>query len=116
MRRLAVTLLGALAALGATASTAGSAPAPRSAGSTVRVGDNWFVRKGGGTVTVAKGTRVTWRFTGRRRHDVNVTSGPRRFTSPAKRSGTFSKTLSRKGTYSIVCDFHRGMTMRLKVR
>jgi plastocyanin len=84
---------------------------------TVRLGDNWFVRDSGSrTVTVDQGTRVRWRWTGRNEHNVSVRRGPVRFESAFKRSGTFSRTLRRRGTYRIVCTIHRpAMRMRLVV-
>ena len=83
----------------------------------VKVGDDYFVRKGSPpTVTVRKGTKVTWRWTGRQLHNVAVTRGPVKFRSSLKSSGTFSKTLRRAGTYTIVCSIHQpDMTMKLRV-
>jgi plastocyanin len=81
----------------------------------VKVGDNFFVKKGGATVSVAKGTKVTWRFSGSNPHNVTVTSGPSKFASSTRSSGTFSRTLTRAGTYKIVCTIHDGMKMTLKV-
>ena len=43
----------------------------------VKIGDNYFVRPSGvPTVTVSKGTRVRWVWTGRRLHNVKAVSGP----------------------------------------
>jgi plastocyanin len=85
----------------------------------VAVGDNWFVRSTGTpTVTVSKGTTVTWRWTGRSLHNVTVTKGPVKFRSGSKLSGRFSKRLRRAGTYTIVCTVHgaRDQSMKLVVR
>lgn len=85
----------------------------------VDVGDNYFVRASGvPTVTVRSGDTVTWRWVGRRPHNVRVTSGPERFSSPSKRSGRYSRVVRRRGTYTIVCDIHgaRDQRMTLKVR
>ena len=70
----------------------------------VKVGDDYFVRKGSvPTITVKKGTKVTWRWTGKNLHNVTVKKGPAKFRSSYKSSGTFSKTLRSTGTYTIVC-------------
>jgi plastocyanin len=87
------------------------------AGRSVTVGDDFFVRKGTPpTVTVEKGTRVTWNWTGEEKHNVAVTKGPARFRSSLKKRGTFSRTLRRTGTYTIVCTIHQpDMAMKLRV-
>ena len=110
MRKLIVAML--IAAASAVLATQALA-ATRS----VKIGDDYFVRKGSPpTVTVRKGTKVTWRWTGRQLHNVAVTRGPVKFRSSLKRSGTFSKTLRRAGTYTIVCSIHQpDMTMKLRV-
>jgi plastocyanin len=85
---------------------------------TVRVGDDYFVRKGDPpTVSVSKGTRVTWRWVGNDAHNLAVTRGPVKFHSSYKDSGTFTRKLRRRGTYKIVCTVHQpDMRMTLKVR
>ena len=108
------------AALLATALAAAVAVPTANAGSTrtVRLGDDWFVRDDGSTrVTVDRGTRVRWRWTGRDLHNVVVRRGPVRFQSPLKRSGSYRKTVRRRGTYRIVCSIHQpDMRMTLRVR
>jgi plastocyanin len=105
----------ALIALVLTFSLAVAAPAVAKTRS-VKIGDNYFVRKGSvPTVTVKKGTTVKWRWTGRHDHDV-VATGPADFQSPLKSSGTYKKKVTKKGTYSIVCLIHSGMKMKLKVK
>jgi plastocyanin len=110
MRKLLVALLIAVAsavlALPALAATR-----------SVKVGDDYFVRKGSiPTVTVKKGTKVTWRFAGKEMHNVAVTKGPAKFHSSYKSSGTYSKRVTRTGTYTIVCSIHQpDMTMKLRV-
>jgi plastocyanin len=110
MRRLAAVLVTLLALAGASEALAG--------GRSVKVGDNWFVRPGPApTITVAKGTRVTWRWTGRELHNVSVVSGPTRFASDFQTDGTFAKRLRRRGTYALRCDVHRKkMRMRIVVK
>jgi plastocyanin len=84
----------------------------------VTVGDDYFVRRGDvPTVTVSKGTKVTWRWRGRDLHNVAVSKGPVKFRSSYKSKGTFSKTMRTAGTYTIVCSIHQpDMTMKLRVR
>ena len=110
MRKLIVAML--IAAASALLATQALA-ATRS----VKIGDDYFVRKGSvATVTVKKGTKVTWRWTGKNLHNVTVKKGPAKFRSSYKSSGSFSKTLRSTGTYTIVCSIHQpDMTMRLKV-
>jgi plastocyanin len=85
---------------------------------TLKVGDDWFVRKGDPpTVTVSKGTRVTWRWVGNDFHNLRVTRGPVRFHSDYQDSGRFSRKLRKRGTYKIVCTVHQpDMAMTLKVK
>ena len=84
----------------------------------IKIGDDYFVRKGSKpTVTVSKGTKVTWRWTGNDIHNVSVRRGPVKFRSDVKTSGRFSRTMRRRGTYKIVCTVHQpAMAMTLKVR
>ena len=109
MRKLLVaTLIAAASAVLATQAFA----ATRS----VKVADDYFVRKGSvPTVTVKKGTKVTWRWAGKEMHNVTVTKGPVKFHSSYKDSGSFSKKLRRAGRYTIVCTIHSGMKMKLRV-
>ena len=84
----------------------------------VKVGDDYYVRSGNPpTVTVKKGTTVRWNWKGSRQHNVVVQSGPTRFQSALKRSGSYSKKMRRVGTYRIVCSIHApDMAMTLKVK
>jgi plastocyanin len=84
----------------------------------VKVGDDYYVRSGNPpTVTVKKGTTVKWNWRGSRRHNVVVQSGPVRFQSALKRSGSYRRKMKRVGTYRIVCAIHApDMAMTLKVR
>jgi plastocyanin len=110
MRKLLASVL-VLAALGVVASQAFAATR------SVTVGDDYFVAKGKArTVTVHKGTRVTWRDRGTT-HNIVVVKGPVKFRSNGylNHGDTFSRTLRRAGTYRIVCTIHSGMKMTLKV-
>jgi plastocyanin len=92
------------------------AAASAAANRSVRVGDNWFVRRRGvPTVTVRRGDRVTWRFTGREPHNVVSQGGPARFGSPTRRSGTYARRMTRSGTYTIVCTIHGGRDQRMRL-
>jgi plastocyanin len=109
MRKLLIgAVVAALAAVLATQALAATG---------VKVGDDYFVRKGSmPTVTVKKGTKVTWRWRGRDLHNLAVTKGPVKFHSSYKSSGSFSRTMRRAGTYTIICTIHQpDMKMKLRV-
>jgi plastocyanin len=98
----------------------GLAVAPAAAATKrVTVGDNFFVRDGGKpTVTVSKGTKVTWVWRGKSAHNVKVSKGPAKFGSSTMRSGRYSKKVRKAGRYTIVCTVHgpADQSMRLVVR
>ncbi len=112
MRKLvALCLLVALTAIaGVFASSASSA-------TSVRVGDNWFVKSSGGTpkVTVKKGATVKWRFVGDVAHNVVVTKGPKKFSSKPMESGVYKKKLRKRGTYTIYCTIHGASDQSMKL-
>lgn len=106
MKKLVVTLVavGTAAAVLAVPALAGTA--------NVKVGDNYFVRGGSApTITVRAGTTVRWVWAGRNPHNV-VGSG---FRSPTKTSGTYSRKMSRKGTFRVICTVHSSMKMNVRV-
>ena len=111
MRKLLASVL-VLAALGIVASQA--LAATRS----VSVGDDWFVAKGHPrTITVKRGTTITWHFRGRTMHNVDARKGPVHFISSYKKKGTYSRTLRKAGTYVVYCDIHApDMRMTIKVK
>jgi plastocyanin len=85
---------------------------------TVKVGDNYFVRAHGETrMTASRNDTVKWKFAGRSPHNVTVKTGPTRFRSPTKSSGSYTQKLTRPGTYVIFCSIHgeRDMSMTLRV-
>ena len=104
---LVLALVGAVVAILATQAFAASS---------IKVGDNYFVRPSGvPTVTVKKGSTVTWRFSGRNLHTVAVRSGPAKFRSSAKTKGTYKKKLTRAGTYRIYCTIHGSGDQSMKL-
>ncbi len=110
----ASAIAAAIATCGALAAVADSAT-KRS----IKVGDNYFVRsRGVPVVTVTRNTRVTWRWTGDSPHDVRVSRGPVKFRSKVQTEGTYSRTMTRRGTYKIYCMIHsasdQSMVLRVK--
>lgn len=109
MRKLLV-LIAAVSLLAAAVSTAFAAT------KTVKVGDNYFVRSSGvPTVTVSRNTTVVWSWVGRSSHNVRAIKGPVKFTSPTKTSGTYRKKMTRRGTYTLVCDIHGRSDQSMKL-
>ena len=114
-RVLTVTLAMAAIGAGAAGTVAASGPVPKAEAArtvNVTVGDDFYRPS---RLTVARGTRVRWRWRARDEHNVTVVSGPQRFHSPDQRTGTFTRTLRRAGRYTIVCTIH-GQMMRIRVR
>jgi plastocyanin len=78
------------------------------AGKTVSVKDDSFSAK---TVTITRGSTVTWRWTGDDSHNVSGKG----FRSPVKRSGTYKHRFTKRGTFTYVCTLHADDGMRGKV-
>jgi plastocyanin len=57
-------------------------------------------------LTVRRNTTVRFVWTGRDSHNARVTKGPAKFNSGFKTSGSYTRKLTKKGTYTIVCDPH----------
>ena len=109
MRKLIVLALVA-GCLGVLASVALAAP------KSVKVGDNYYVRPHGvPKITVSKGTKVKWRFRGDSVHTVTVKSGPVKFNSGVHGSGSYTKKLTKRGTYVIYCTIHGFSDQRMKL-
>ena len=109
MRKLFLVAL----ALSVLAVLAGSALA---ATKSVKVGDNYYVRsRGVPTVTVSKGTKVKWRFVTDTGHSVTVKRGPTRFDSGVRTGGSYSKTMRKRGTYTIYCTIHGLSDQKMKL-
>jgi plastocyanin len=113
MRRLLPVVL--LAALAATLLVAVPAVSKRRS---VEVDDNYFVKRGApSTVRVNRNDTVVWEWEGSNPHNVTVTSGPARFRSRTQSSGNYSKKVTKRGTYRILCTVHApNMRMTLRVR
>ena len=111
--------LAALPALAATVAVSGVLAGPADSATSIKVGDNWFVRsKGVPKVTVKKGATVKWRWVGDSAHNVVVKKGPKKFSSSTMSSGTYKKKLKKKGTYLIYCSIHgdKDQSMKLVVK
>ncbi len=106
MKRL-LAVLAALALAGALAVPALAAT------KTIALRDTLFSPK---SATVRKGTTVKWVWRGRLPHNVTVKKGPVKFKSRTLTRGSYSKKMTRRGTYRIVCTVHPGMNLTLKVK
>ena len=114
MRRASAVVAAAAVTLAAFAS-----PASTETLRNVKIGDNYFVRDDAAvTVTVTRNTRVKWLWRGDSPHNVTVTRGPVKFHSKTMETGSYSKLMTRAGTYRLVCTIHGGsdqsMTLRVK--
>jgi len=112
MRKLTISALTA-AALLAVPLFAGTG----SAATTIRLGDDFFAPS---SKTVAAGSKVRFRWTGNRPHNVTKSRGPGRgFASRTtrRRGVNFAKRFSKRGTYRLYCSIHPStMRMTLRVR
>ena len=97
----------------AAAAAVGVATLPAGAATSIKLKDDYFAPK---STSVSKGSTVTFRWAGKAPHNVTVTRGPLKFHSPTKTSGSYSRRLTKAGTYRIVCTIHPGMSLTLKVR
>jgi plastocyanin len=84
-----------------------------SSGKTVKVADNFYGPK---SLTVTKGTKVSFKWVGVLRHNVVVRSGPAEFSSKTQVRGSYSHTFTKKGSYQLVCTIHPSMKMTVVVR
>ena len=105
VRPLAVIVL--IASVLALASVALASTGP------VKVRDNYFNPK---SLTIRRGTKITWSWGGVKYHNVTVRSGPVKFGSRTQVRGTFSWTFRKAGTYHLYCTIHHNMKMTIVVR
>ena len=108
----AVLVLAGALGVGLAGATSAAKPTPPQPPK-VSLGDNFFKPT---KLTVTVGTTVTFTWRGSNTHNVKVTSGPQKFKSTNQSSGTYTFTFTKAGTYKIVCTFHPGMEMTLKVK
>ena len=89
-------------------STAAIAVPAMAATKTVKVGDIWFISKAKnhGTVKAKVGDTLKWTWVGDFPHNVSVSSGPVKFKSKTQKKGTFSRKITKAGTYKIICTVH----------
>jgi plastocyanin len=101
-------------------STAAIAAPALAATKTVKVGDVWFISKAKNhrTVSAKVGDTVKWVWVGKMPHNVTVSSGPVKFKSKTQQKGSFSKKISKAGTYKIFCTVHgaKAQSMTLVVK
>ncbi|WP_020659044.1 cupredoxin domain-containing protein [Amycolatopsis benzoatilytica] len=68
------------------------------------------------SLTIAAGDTVTWTNHDTAPHNVVVTDGPEKFSSPTLQTGgTFSHTFTKAGTYSYYCSIHPDMKATVTV-
>jgi len=79
----------------------------------IKIKDNYFNPK---SLTIRRGTKVTWTWDGVKYHNVTVKSGPVKFGSRTQVRGTFSWTFKRRGVYHLYCTIHHNMKMTVVVR
>jgi plastocyanin len=106
MRKLALSLIVLVAAV----------PAVQAAPTEVLVKDNFFKPK---QVTIEKGSRVTWRWKGSEPHNVALKKpGGWKVVkrSSLKTSGRFTYQFRTAGTWRVLCEIHKKMTMKVIVR
>jgi plastocyanin len=98
MRKLTIVPLIAIAALLAVPALASAA--------TITIGDNFFAPS---SKTVSAGTKVSFDWTGKKKHNVTKKSGPgASFNSDTTKSKgvNFAKTFSKPGVYKLICTVH----------
>ncbi len=111
MSRRTVFLIAASAALVAAVA---AGPAPAGAVTTVELGTSYYAPA---KKTIAQGEKVRFRWNPSfDMHDVNVKSGPQKFSSPLQAAGTYTRKFTRAGRYVLYCSQHTDMGMTLTVK
>jgi plastocyanin len=80
--------------------TGGNMGGGGSTSSSVNVADNSFTPA---ATTVARGTTVTWTWTGRNPHDVTFDDGP---ASATQAAGSYTRNFAAAGTFRYHCTVH----------
>ena len=112
MKHYATRLL--IAAAVCAAALGGHAAASQAAGKTVTLRNIAFSPK---SLSVSRGTTVTFKWLDDRTAHNVVSKGTRRFASIATReTGSRSRKFTKAGTYRYVCTLHPGMAGRITVR
>ena len=112
MKKLSALLAAVVAA------AAFAVPAATAGTKTIKIGDDYFIRKGSTpTIKVSSGTVLKWVWRGKVAHNVYQLSGPAgtHFHTSSRVKGTYSRRFKKRGTYTIVCLIHPGMEMKIKV-
>jgi plastocyanin len=106
MKRAIALALATAAAIAAFALPSGAASR------SVSVGDNFFKPA---SITVSKGSLITFRWTGSGLHNVTRTSGPSFTKCGDRTSGRCPRRMSRRGTLRLICTIH-GFRMKVVIR
>ncbi|HEY7622126.1 MAG TPA: plastocyanin/azurin family copper-binding protein [Solirubrobacteraceae bacterium] len=118
MRLFALVLAGAVAFAAAPALAGTSAAIHKPQKKKVEVYDNYYGPK---KLTVNLKSRITWQWSEDSAdvHDVKLISAPKGFrkfqTEPASAGYTYSKTLTKPGTYRFICTLHEEDNMRMTI-
>ena len=68
------------------------------------------------SLSIKSGDTVKFQWTGSLPHNIVITKGPKKGTiSKLRTKGVMLKKFNTKGAYTIVCQIHSGMTLKLKV-
>jgi plastocyanin len=104
-----------IAVLVAVAAVAAAIAVPAFAATkTVKVGPHRSF--GPKSLRIKSGDTVKFQWTGSLPHNVVITKGPHKGKiAGVKTKGTVLKKFRTKGSYTIVCQIHPGMTLKLKV-
>lgn len=82
---------------------------------TVEVGDDFFSPT---SLTISKGTKVKFNWTGSDEHNVVKKKGPGGSFGSGSTDADgvqFTHKFSKAGTYKIICTLHEGMKMKINV-
>jgi plastocyanin len=108
--------VGALIGVAALAAPAFGGDAETSANKDVKVGDNFFKPR---SATINRGDTVTWKWVGKRRHNVRFSSKSGRPSGCGPISGTKTgkckRAFKKAGTFGYQCTLHGSMTGKVKV-